>query len=87
MALKKTITEKVRFVGDVDIQAYITVNEISGGKNNMIAYVVYRSQSKNGEFIKDWQFTFAPSLDGDNFIAQAYAHLKTLPEFSEAVDC
>jgi hypothetical protein len=28
-----------------------------------------------------------PSLDGDNSIRQAYLHLKTLPEFANAVDC
>lgn len=87
MALNKTITEKIRLVGDLNIQAYITVNEISGGKNNIVANVVYRKESKNGEFIKDCQISFCPSLDGENFIAQAYAHLKTLPEFADAVDC
>ena len=30
---------------------------------------------------------FAYALDGPNPIKQAYLHLKTLPEFSDAVDC
>jgi hypothetical protein len=30
---------------------------------------------------------FFPSLEGNNFIAQAYEHLKTLPEFEGAEDC
>lgn len=87
MALQKTITEKVRLVGDVSIQAYIAVNEISGCKNNIIANVVYRKESKTGEFIKEFQFSFVPSMDGNNFISQAYYHLKEMPEFADAVDC
>jgi hypothetical protein len=27
------------------------------------------------------------NIDGDNPIRQAYLHLKTLPEFANAVDC
>jgi len=30
---------------------------------------------------------FVPDLNGGNFVAQAYAYLKTLPEFEGAVDC
>ncbi len=30
---------------------------------------------------------FAPELDRENFIKQAYEHLKTLPEFEGAEDC
>jgi hypothetical protein len=33
------------------------------------------------------QYSFVPNLNGANFIAQAYAHLKTLPEFAGAIDC
>jgi hypothetical protein len=32
-------------------------------------------------------YSFAPDLNGKNFIAQAYEHLKTLPEFAGATDC
>ena len=37
--------------------------------------------------IKHEQFNFVPNLEGQNFIAQAYEHLKTLPEFAGAEDC
>lgn len=87
MALKKKITENIRLVGAVEILEYIAVKEISGGKDKMVAEVVFTKESKDGEFIKVDQFPFVPDLFGDNFIAQAYAHLKTLPEFSGAVDC
>ena len=32
-------------------------------------------------------YTCAYAIDGDNPIRQAYLHLKTLPEFANAVDC
>jgi hypothetical protein len=32
-------------------------------------------------------YNFVPSLEGANFIAQAYEYLKTLPEFKGATDC
>jgi hypothetical protein len=32
-------------------------------------------------------YVSAYDIDGDNPIAQAYLHLKTLPEFAGATDC
>lgn len=32
-------------------------------------------------------FSFAPSMNGDNYIKQGYYYLKTLDEFKNAVDC
>jgi len=32
-------------------------------------------------------FEFPVDLDGPNPIKQAYEHLKTLPEFKDAIDC
>jgi hypothetical protein len=42
---------------------------------------------KEGELIERKVYEFTPNLEGANFIAQAYDHLKTLPEFSGAIDC
>lgn len=38
---------------------------------------------------KTIEVKFAPNLESKqpNFIAQAYVHAKTLPEFSDAKDC
>jgi hypothetical protein len=33
------------------------------------------------------QYSFVPEMKNSNFIAQAYEHLKTLPEFAGATDC
>jgi hypothetical protein len=37
--------------------------------------------------IDDKAYVMAYDLGGDNPIRQAYLHLKTLPEFADAVDC
>jgi hypothetical protein len=38
-------------------------------------------------FIAEVVYTIGYTLDGDNPVRQAYLHLKTLPEFANAVDC
>lgn len=87
MALKQKITENIRLVGNVELSAYISVESITGGKGAMLADVRYTKDSKDGDLIKVCQFSFIPNMDGENFISQAYQHLKTLPEFFGAVDC
>jgi hypothetical protein len=42
---------------------------------------------KDGQMLEPKTYRFAPSLDGKNFITQAYEHLKTLPEFAGATNC
>lgn len=65
---------------------YIKVESVSGSKEKMQVFVSFTDQTK-GQKMFEKQFTFAPSMDAGNFIAQAYAHLKTLPEFAGAIDC
>jgi hypothetical protein len=43
--------------------------------------------STDKPFFSEDVITAPYSLDGVNPIAQAYEHLKTLPEFADAVDC
>lgn len=66
-------------------------NGINGGKNelrcNLVCYANKDIADTNRNDITDFNFEFIPDLGSDvNFIAQAYAHLKTLDEFSSAVD-
>jgi hypothetical protein len=95
MALKQIITKacqtKAIFDG-VEIEAqlttisdnfYIKVETISGSKANVNCVVSFKGEKI--ELIK--RFEFEPTMDGGNFIAQAYEHLKTLPEFTGAIDC
>ena len=85
MALKKTITAKDNFGIEVTIpEAYIKVESTLGNKNEQQIVVSF---TKNNSLLNSKQYLFNPNMDGDNFIKQAYLHLKTLPEFSNAVDC
>ncbi len=86
MALKKDFQiQRAGFEGTLTAKnAYWKVTKLTGDKEQMIVEVtVFCNEvgvDKKAEF-------FTPSLDGKNFIAQAYDHLKTLPEFAGATDC
>jgi hypothetical protein len=86
MALKKDLTiTKDSFNGSLVAEnAYWKVQKVLGDKALISAEVVAIVDEKVVETISA---AFVPNLDGKNFIAQAYDHLKTLPEFAGAVDC
>lgn len=87
MALQKTITLTDNFDIDVVItDCYMKVSEIKGNKNVIAFNVDYLNSS--GTVIKRKRFTMTPSVsaNSDNFIAQAYQHLKSLSEFNDAQD-
>ena len=99
MALKKTLTvEGTGFVafnntyiqtGEVSfttIPLYIKVESVNGTKNLVSINVSYTDEVKKQK-VTEKSFAFTPSMGAENFIAQAYAHLKTLPEFTGATDC
>lgn len=87
MALKKQITLVTNFGDDVVFNdAYIKVENLVGNKTHIRIDVSI--QKKVDEQIVDRRnYVFVPDLNGPNFIAQAYAHLKTIPEFTGATDC
>jgi hypothetical protein len=87
MALKKQITLVSNFGDNVLFnEAYIKVENLTGNKSYIRIDVSI--QKKVDEQIVDRRnFTFTPDLGGKNFISQAYDHLKTLAEFSGAIDC
>jgi hypothetical protein len=99
MALKKAITVSgIGFVSGVDIVVktgnttattsplYIKVESVFGDKANIKASVTFTDETTNEKLMRK-DFSFVPSMDGGNFIAQAYNHIKTLPEFAGATDC
>lgn len=87
MALKKSITLTSNFGDEVVFpNAYIKVAELKGDKNLMSVEVFYFKE-QGDKYLQKMQTSFVPSLEGNNFIAQAYEHLKTLPEFADATDC
>lgn len=89
MALQ--LDKTVQFSGGVEAtvsNAYAKIDSISGTKSEMLITLKYYKTSSDTEAFAGEGFTFAPSVaDGsDNFIAQGYAHLKTLDAFSSAED-
>lgn len=73
-------------------QAYIRIDEQSGGKQNISLRVRFYTTLEAAQTGKQWLeeviISFEPkTTDGSsNFLEQGYEHLKTLPEFSESVD-
>lgn len=72
--------------------AYARIFHIEGDKSTLaIALQYYVSQAAVEEqkppFKEDY-YQFVPSVEDDapNFIKQGYEHLKSLPEFADAVD-
>jgi hypothetical protein len=87
MALKKNITLKNNFGDDVTfVDSYIKIEKLAGGKEQLgINVSFYKKQ--NEQIVDSKNYLFTPSLEGKNFISQAYDHLRTLPEFAGATDC
>jgi hypothetical protein len=66
----------------ISFLAYIKVINVNGDKNQIAANVNFKGKDK--ESYKMYQ---VPVNNGDNYIAQTYRYLKTLPEFEGAEDC
>lgn len=84
MAIEKTIQKTIpAFEQTVEAKAYWKIDSLNGNKEGidikMNAYV-------NGKQVDGTSSIFVPDLSGDNFIKQAYEHMKTLPEFADATD-
>jgi hypothetical protein len=69
----------------VSFFAYVKVINVNGGKTTMNAIVYFKGE--NQEFTKEYQIPVSVVDSAPNFIKQAYEHLKTLPEFTNAEDC
>lgn len=87
MALKKNFAFDTKYgVQAVVSECYIKVDRVETSKRNCTATVAFY-QSDKSVLLEELRYEFPPILDGENFIAQAYAHLKTLPEFAGVIDC
>jgi hypothetical protein len=75
----KAVPSKVQYE-----DCYIKVSAISGNKDQMGCVVEIQCTDN---VIVNKTYGFTPNLSGDNFIKQAYIHLKTLPDFAGAEDC
>jgi hypothetical protein len=85
MAIKKTVTTSF----GVDVQnAYHRVGAINLTKKNAMSFsvgVFVDNVCKTPVRTESYACTY--DLSGNNPLAQAYGHLKTLPEFAGATDC
>jgi uncharacterized protein YecE (DUF72 family) len=87
MALFQTVQLTDNF-GEVIIfeDAYVKVTHVSSTKDFAVAtYKFFKTQL--GKELEERIIQFSLDLEGSNPIKQAYQFLKTLPEFSDAVDC
>jgi len=90
MALKKTFTQtQAPFSGSLEIaDAYWRIEQVIATKNEVQCVVtINKKDGDTIEQVTNKRYSFTPDLVGKNFIAQAYEHLKTLPEFAGAIDC
>jgi len=97
MALRKTVVlQGTKFVQtefgkinkgveNITLNAYIKVTSVSGNKSMLSAKVAFNDGENSVE--KQYQIPVSVDSNAKNFIAQAYEHLKTLPEFAGATDC
>ena len=87
MAIKTNLSIKSNLGNSVIFEnAYVKVLEVTSNKScGFFDVGIY--ETENGRIICTSRHNFTPKMDFSNFIAQAYNYLKTLPEFSGAVDC
>lgn len=82
MAISKSIV-----VRGVSIpNAYIRIGQFAGDKS-LVGYEVQFCAANGAPVFDTQRHTFAYQADGAPLLVQAYAHLKSLPEFAGAVDC
>ena len=88
MALSKQIKFRpAGFSAAVNIQnAYCKVTKVSGDKTYIECQLSVFENKEQPAPLYSNIYMFVPNLD-DNFIKQAYKHIKTLDEFSDATDC
>jgi hypothetical protein len=85
MALQKTVNTPHGFQA---LNAYHRAESVSIIGKTRINFFVrsYKDSAESNEFASEMH-SCVYDLNGENPLAQAYAHLKTLSEFSTAVNC
>lgn len=70
----------------ISFSAYVKVVEIYGNKEKVTATVNFKGENL-AQYNKQYDVPMSVNDGAVNFIAQVYEHLKTLPDFSDAIDC
>lgn len=85
MALKKTVITPQGFDA---VDAYHRVEGVRMPSKTEILFQVRSYKDNSGvPHFNDAAHVCQYDMNGSNPLTQAYAHLKTLPEFSDATDC
>lgn len=91
--IKMALQKEVSFDnGIVSEKAYLRVDAIMGSKFglsfNLDTYISEEAFKSGKGYVLRETYSFIPSVseNSENFIKQAYNHLKTLPEFSMAAN-
>ena len=84
MAIKKTTITQQGFNA---VDAYHRVEGTQVSKDTITFQVRSYKDNSGLPHFADASFNCAYDIAGSNPIAQAYVHLKTLPEFAGATDC
>ena len=66
--------------------AYIRIGQFVGDKAT-VGYEVQFCAAKGSPVFDTQRQVFTHQLSGASILEQAYAHLKSLPEFASATDC
>jgi hypothetical protein len=86
MAIQKSIEFTTQY-GKITVpNCYICINSVEINKTEATAAIIFYRDNKINA-LQEQSHPFAYDLEGSNPIKQAYEHLKTLPEFTDAVDC
>jgi hypothetical protein len=84
MALQKNLST----IYGIDLNnAYCRVDNIVINAKTNMSFLLKVYADKTAKEIQSDVFRCAYEIDGANPLAQAYNHLKTLPEFAGAFDC
>jgi hypothetical protein len=86
MAIQKTHRFDTEFGAVTVAECYIKVPMVEVNKSEGMATVSFFDKP-NGKLLKSVIYPMPHNLNGSNALAQAYNHLKTLPEFAGAIDC
>ena len=71
--------------GEESLSMYIKIKAIEGSKTSMIAIVEFSNEKL--KYLSRYECPVSIEDNAPNNIKQAYQHLKTLPEFTDAIDC
>jgi hypothetical protein len=82
MALQQTLSH----LGFSLPSAYLKVSTYTGNKH-MLSFSLDVKATQGSAPLTTKVYSCQYDLDGPSPLKQAYLHLKTLPEFSDAVDC